>query len=358
MGLQQEGRTHEAVQSYLASAEYGGRIAGLLRNLGLSHLDLGDFATAEDRFRRAIELEPLNQDALYNLAVLYSYTGRVDEAIAGYERLAAQKPEYPEVYLNWGIELVRAGRLSEARDAVELALSIDGEFEAALQLRDAVGRGLETGGEAGVLEAQRLVDPLAIGGTLQLARRYVERGEIRKATELYREVAQKSPESVPALNGLGYGLLKAGQYEEAAAAYRRILELQPENADGCNALAFIFAVTGDSLERAEALAEKALELEPTFSAYWYDTLGWVRYRRGNHEGALAALRRSEADLPPDDPSTRAENFYHIGAVLMALGRDDEAAEYLTRSIRRAKNEDWVPDLKARARELGIEEASI
>jgi hypothetical protein len=43
---------------------------------------------------------------------------------------------------------------------------------------------------------------------------------------------------------------------------------------------------------------------------------------------------------------------------MALGRNEEAAEYLTKSALRAKDEPWVPDLKARARELGIEEASI
>lgn len=358
LALAAEGRTHEALESYRAAAEHGERIAGLLRNLGLAHLELGDLTAAEERFLEAIELEPLNQDAMYNLAVLYSYSGRVAESIRWYERLGAQNPEYPEVYLNWSIELIRAGRLTEAGAVVERALALDPTLGPAVEVRDAVAGGLEIGGEEGVLEAQRVVDPLAVGGTLQLAGRYLERGDVRKAIELYREVAQKSPESVLAAHGLGYGLVRAGQFDEAAVAFRRLLELDPGSADGRNALAFIFAVTGDSLERAEELAEEALELDPRLSAYWYDTLGWVRYRRGRHEEALQALRLSEESLPPDDPSTRAENLYHIGAVLMALGRNDEAADYLARSVRRAKGEYWVPDLEARARELGIEEASL
>jgi tetratricopeptide (TPR) repeat protein len=358
LGLLQERRVDEARESFLSSAEYGDRIAGLVRNLGLSHLDLGDFLLAEERFLRAIELEPANQDAMYNLAVLYSHTGRIEHSLVWFDRLASLSLPFPEVYLNYGIELVRAGRLADAGVQASRALALVSTLEPALQLREAVSRGLEIGGEEGVLEAQRLVDPLAVGGTLQLAQRYVERGEIRKATELYREVAQRSPESVAAVYGLGYGLLQAGQYEDAAKAFRRILELQPQNADSRNALAYIFAVTGDSLGRAEDLAEEALELDPERSSYWYDTLGWVRYRAGKYPEALEVLRLSEDSLPRDDPSMRAENLYHIGVVLMALGRNDEAADYLARSVRRAKDEFWVADLKARARELGVEEASI
>ncbi|MGH2570005.1 MAG: tetratricopeptide repeat protein, partial [bacterium] len=358
LGLLEEGREEEARRSFHEAAGYGARIAGLLRNLGLAHLDVADYATAEERFLEAIELEPRNQDALYNLATLYAFTGRPQQAIEWYERLVELRPEHPEVYLNWGIELVRAGRLEEARSAAELALGLDDTLAPAIRLRDAASVGLEVGGEEGTLEARRMVDSLAVGGTLELAHRYVQQGENAKATELYREVAQKNPESATAIYGLGWGLIQAGQYEEAAVAFRKILALEPQNADSRNALAFIFAVTGDSLDRAETLAEEALKLAPGLSAYWYDTLGWVRFRRGKHEEALEVLRISESSLPPDDSSTRAENLYHIGAVLMALGRNDEAAEYLTKSVRRAKDEPWVADLKARARELGIEEASI
>jgi Flp pilus assembly protein TadD len=102
------------------------------------------------------------------------------------------------------------------------------------------------------------------------------------------------------------------------------------------------------------LVLEALQLDPTRAAYWNDTLGWIRFRAGRSEEAVAPLSEAERTLPPDDISARAENDYHLGVVLASLDRDDEARRYLTRSAGRATNEPWVRDLNARARDLGLE----
>ncbi len=155
--------------------------------------------------------------------------------------------------------------------------------------------------------------------------------------------------------GLGYALGRLGRYEEAGEAFRQILRVDSGSADGRNALAYVFAQTGDSLETAEALVEEALAIAPEMEAYWLDTLGWVRYRAGDYEGALRALLSSAQKLPNDDVSMRAENEYHLGVVLMALNRPNEARQYFERSRGRAKDEIWLPDLIARVNELGSEE---
>ena len=49
-----------------------------------------------------------------------------------------------------------------------------------LVLAAAARRGLEIGGEAGILEARRNIEPITVGGTLQLAQRYLERGNFGK----------------------------------------------------------------------------------------------------------------------------------------------------------------------------------
>jgi Flp pilus assembly protein TadD len=54
---------------------------------------------------------------------------------------------------------------------------------------------------------------------------------------------------------------------------------------------------------------------------------------------------------------QAENEYHLGKVLLALGRKDEARECFRKSAALAKNEAWVADLRARAKELGVQVAS-
>ncbi|HMB67991.1 MAG TPA: tetratricopeptide repeat protein, partial [bacterium] len=299
-----------ARESFRVSAELGARIPTLLRNLGLEHLQIGEYASAERRFLEALELEPDNVDALYNLGVLYAYVDRVDDSIECLDRILALDDTVTEVHLTRGVQLVRAGRLDEAEAAARRALELEPGLDSARQLVRAVERGREVGGEAGILEALAMVEPLTTGGTLQLAQRYLERGEFERARELFDQAYGQAPESADAAYGLGYGLLRLGHPEAAAAAFRRVLELDPASARGRNALAYTYALSGDSLATAEVLVLEALQLDPTLAAYWNDTLGWIRYRAGKPEPALQALTEAERTLPRDDFSARAENDYH------------------------------------------------
>jgi tetratricopeptide (TPR) repeat protein len=352
-----EGRSEEARASFAESARRAGPLAAVHRNLGLAYLDLGDLDNAKAQFERALEIEPANEDALYNAAILYGILGQTEDSIRCFESLAQAGSKYAEVYLNYGVQLVRAGRLQDAHQAAEKALALEPDLEPAKNLEAAIHEGLTIGGEAGVLEAQRKIEPVTVGGTLQLAQRYLDRGDIERATDLYREAAKTAPADAEAAYGLGYGLLKIGRLDEAARIFRTVLELDPKSAVGRNALAFIFAESGESLGTAERLAVEALEIDPARSAYWKDTLGWVRYRRGKHDDALESLRNAQRELPLDDAATRAENEYHLGSVLASMGRKEEAKEALQKSLPRAKGERWEADARALGKRLGIEESS-
>jgi tetratricopeptide (TPR) repeat protein len=347
-----DGRVEDAQRGYRRAAEIAWDIAPIVRNCALGFLELSDFEEAERLFTRTLELEPLNQDALYDYAGLLAFTGRNEEAVERYAQLDALETGFAEVSLNYAAALLAVGRLEEAGRQAEKALSIAADLEPARQIVDAVRQGVAMGGPEGVLEAQRLAGSLTVDGTLQLAQRYLDRGDWERATELYREAASQAPDQAGATYGLGYGLLRVGRYREAADAFRRLLAIDPQSADARNALAFVFAQTGDSLQVAERLAQEALTLNPALAPYWRDTLGWVRFRAGRHADALAMLTESERTLPVDDLSGRAENHYHLGKVMLALGRPSEARAYFRESASRARNEPWVADLRARQRELG------
>lgn len=339
------------------AAEFAQRNPIVLRNLALVRLELGDLDEAERLLLRVVELQPGNADALYNLAVLCSQQERGPEALEWFDRLERAGTDYPEAPLGYAFELLRAGRLDEAAQRAARALELAPELESARKLATAVERGRQLGGDAGVLEAQRDLGTLTTDGTLQLATRYLHRGNVERATELYREAAGRDPQSIGAAYGLGYGLLQAGRYAEAEDAFRRVLELDPESADGRNALAFILAQTGDSLDVAERLAGEALELDPSLAAYWNDTLGWVRFRAGALDGALAALLRSEGQIPRDDFAMRSENQYHLGAVLAAMHRSDEARARFRQSVELGGEGLWTVDRNVRMKELGMEGGS-
>jgi tetratricopeptide (TPR) repeat protein len=106
----------------------------------------------------------------------------------------------------------------------------------------------------------------------------------------------------------------------AEADLRRILVAQPESVAALNALGYTLADRTDRYREALELIDRARAAEPENAAI-VDSYGWVLYRLGRHEEALAELQRAFA-LQKD-----AEIAAHVGEVLWVLGRRDEAMRY-------------------------------
>jgi len=78
------------------------------------------------------------------------------------------------------------------------------------------------------------------------------------------------------------------------------------------------------LERAATIARRLRDREvPQFQ----DTYGWIEYRRGNLDEALASLEPAAAGLP-EDPLVQ----FHLGMVYAALDRADAARTSLTLAL--------------------------
>jgi tetratricopeptide (TPR) repeat protein len=59
--------------------------------------------------------------AWFNCGVAWMDLGRPEPAVACFEKVAAQQPDDPDAHLNLGIALRAAGRLDDARRAMETA---------------------------------------------------------------------------------------------------------------------------------------------------------------------------------------------------------------------------------------------
>jgi len=75
------------------------------------------------------------------------------------------------------------------------------------------------------------------------------------------------------------------------------------------------------------LAKAAKELAPGDSDV-SDTLGWIFYRRGVHQRALALLKDSAAKRP-DTPQVQ----YHLGMACAQIGDRDNARRALRQAVR-------------------------
>ncbi|MGY1425558.1 tetratricopeptide repeat protein [Lysobacter sp. A289] len=106
----------------------------------------------------------------------------------------------------------------------------------------------------------------------------------------------------------------------AEADLRRILVIEPESVAALNALGYTLADRTDRYQEALELINRARAAQPDNAAI-IDSYGWVLYRLGRTEEALGELRQAFA-LQKD-----AEVAAHLAEVLWALGRHDEARKY-------------------------------
>ncbi|KIQ96008.1 tetratricopeptide repeat protein [Lysobacter sp. A03] len=112
----------------------------------------------------------------------------------------------------------------------------------------------------------------------------------------------------------------------AEADLRRILVIDPESVAALNALGYTLADRTDRYQEALELINRARAAEPDNAAIT-DSYGWVLYRLGRNDEALVALRQAFA-LQKD-----AEIAAHLAEVLWTLGRHDESRKYLEEAER-------------------------
>ena len=127
---------------------------------------------------------------------------------------------------------------------------------------------------------------------------------------------------------------------------QQILLTEPNNPDALNALGYTLADLNitERLEEARDLIERAYEVDPDNPAIM-DSLGWVYFRLGKLDDALAWLESAYSRLPDQEVSA------HLAEVLHALGRSDEARQAIARAMRRADHHPQIDELLERHPEL-------
>ncbi|MEO0966481.1 MAG: tetratricopeptide repeat protein, partial [Planctomycetota bacterium] len=189
-----------------------------------------------------------------------------------------------------------------------------------------------------------------------LASVYLSRGRLDDAERVIREAMAARGEAATDDPGLALMLAlvlqRQGDTPGAVTIKRQILETHPNHAPTANDLAYHFAVRGESLDEALRLATIAAAAEPGNSAY-VDTLGWVYYKLGRFDEAAAELGRSlalarqeERRGQGDRSETRAVVSDHLGDAMYRLGRGEQAKRYWQMSMRLAPDGPGVfdPDL--------------
>ncbi|HYJ06728.1 MAG TPA: tetratricopeptide repeat protein [Chthoniobacterales bacterium] len=301
-------------------------------------------------YLKVLELQPDDVNAREKLATGFVLTNQRDKAIAMLQEIIEKQPTkyqpydlLAQLFDEAARALERAQQSEQARALFakaaanyEQSLLINpGRANTYLRLAELLIVPMKDSPRAvNVLTEARQRFPGAPEFTYFLAIALRESKQPQKAVITFEEAlneAQMSNDEV--LNArfyFDYGAAadQAGLYDKAADLFRKSISLDPANAaEAYNYVAFMWAEHDMHLDEAEDMIGHALQFDPNNGAF-LDTLGWIHYRQGKFEEALADLLRASENLSRPDPIV----FEHIGDAYSKLNRIPQALDFWQKAI--------------------------
>ncbi len=246
---------------------------------------------------RASEVESMYSQVIANaherLGLIAAGSGRFEEAVGQFERVAALEPNFPRIDYNLGLAAFRAERMAEAVAALRRA------------------------GER---------DPSDLPARELLGRAQFEQGNCEAALPDL-DAARSAHEGDPGLLlALGTCLARSGRTAEAREVFRQLVERHSRLPELHLFLGQAAYSEGRGPE-AEAELRQALELDPgTPQAHLF--LGLIALDRGDWAAAEKEFR-AETEAHPDDPKAR----YHLAYVLLQEQKREEGMKELVAILR-------------------------
>jgi Tfp pilus assembly protein PilF len=154
---------------------------------------------------------------------------------------------------------------------------------------------------------------------------YFERGDAHRAVSEFERAVVMRPDWARALVNLGDARLALGEREGAIEAYQRAVRIDPGDTAAANNLAWALLQDPARWPEAEAIIDEALAHHPEPRGYYLDTLGTLRLKKGDSQGALEAFRAALTDRALSRGATRALVLEHLAEAHARLGDPQAAA---------------------------------
>ncbi len=226
--------------------------------------------------------------------------GDTATAIAGLERILANRPDSAETHLLLGQAYYRADQKDKAQE----------QFLAAFTLSPTITL---------PLESQDADEWLKIGNA------HASLSQLDEALAAYQTVLKIKPDKAAAYTNIGVVYYQAGKFDDAVQQMQKALEIDPADAETHYMLGATY-VQQQKLDEAEKAFNKAIELKPDLAAA-YTGLGNVQLARKNAAGAIDTLKKA-TELQPD----QAEAWLALGQAYAAQGSQTEASQALKQCV--------------------------
>jgi tetratricopeptide (TPR) repeat protein len=190
-----ENMVHRAIEQYKIVTEKDPKDIDSLIMLGRLDRVLNDSVDAEAAFKKAIAIEPDNEDAVTGLASVYSDRGNARSASELLDKLAKKNPS-ARAYLGLASNYEQMKEWSLAADALKKAIDLD---------------------------------PTHVEWNAQLAEYQARAGKYEDALQTYQDLAKLSPQDAAPYLGMAQIYIEQQKYPQAHQMLDKAKAIEPDN---------------------------------------------------------------------------------------------------------------------------------
>ena len=230
--------------------------------------------------------------ALRNLARVFRWAGKFEEAYKLGLRAVQMIPDDAEVHMLIGAGAVELGHIDEAISSFRQAIQIKPDYAEA---------------------RNSLADVLA------------GQGRLDEAISHYRRALQDKPNHATSYCDLGVAMSARGHLEEAVTCLYRALEIEPDFAEAYNSLGSVLVAQG-KLDEAIEHYNRALQIKPYYIQARYNLASVLR-SQGRFEEAIGHFEQVLRTQPD-----HLDAHCALGTTLLSQGKLDEAIRSLHQAL--------------------------
>ena len=297
----------------------------ILFHIGEAYVQAGEVKKAVTFFEKALQKNPLNETALYELGFFSDMRGDFKKSIEYYNRYLDIDPFNYSTWFNLGITYNKAGKYKKAVVAYEFSLALNEDFhQAYFNIGNA---NANAGSYSKAIKNYRdflEFEPENDDAYCYIGECYLNLQDYNRAEKYYQEAIKLNKENDSAWFGAGLVMWVEQKFTESAVFINKALKYDSSNPEYWLTLAKVYNDNNRPKEAEKAL-KRAAKLDPGNSEIWL-TSAEVYLKFGELGNALTIMETAVGKN--DDVHLN----YRLVGLLLESKREEEALQWLQKSI--------------------------
>lgn len=329
-----QGQHDKAIRLYhriLAENETNERARALLAN---TYLRKGEIEQALNELEELRKFSDDPKKVNFTIGRILLDEKRFDEAIALFSRILKDNPDMEGARSMLIMAHYQKADVATAKKLLREVEPGSHDYENSILMLARILRDEKNmaGAEEVLKESVAKSTGREISFYVALAMLYREQGKIGEGHQIFSQAIKDYPEDVKIVFEYSLFLDKIGDIEGALSKMEEVLDREPNDPYALNYIGYTLADNDKNLEKAREYVERAVAIKPE-DGFIRDSLGWVFYKLGDFDRAVAELEKA-VELTPDDPTI----YEHLGDVYMKINKYQGALISYSRALNLYKDE--------------------